>query len=730
MQFCLIAIATVLLITAAHAGSDKTPNQVSSKKISTRIVGGEEAGAWPWMTALIDNSYNSLYDGHSCGGSLIHPNWVVTAAHCVYDGWSEQIMDPGDIDVVVGIHNLEEDTGERIGVKQIILHPQYDYYKDQRDIALLELKQASSVRTIPLIGRNTAVTGKEAVTIGWGATNPNGWNYPSELRQVTVPIVSNETCQEAYINETITDDMICAGYEEGKKDSCSGDSGGPLIVQDGDIWKLAGIVSWGEGCALAGYYGVYANVQELSAFIAEHVPFFTLSLPENVTEGDGMLRGKGIVSLPEAPENDLQVHLSSDNSSEITVSDTATILAGQTSATFDITISDDSLLNGSREITVTATADQITTAGTISINDNETAVLHLSIPENATEGDGLLPGRGTVSMNKTPEVDIIVSLNSDDTSEVSVPGKVIIPAGQLSAVFDMEIIYDGKTDDTQTVNISASVEGWTSGSDTIAVAHYDMDFFTEAFEGKSDLANQTLIFIPDSSGSFYQMCLEKVSQKAFPTNPAGGTVLSLKDDDYKKISLTGETRVSFYGVSYSSFYVGSDGDISFVSGDNTMDRTLGFHFQEPRISALLDDLNPEKAGEITWKQAKDKVVISYQNIPEFGENSDGGENSFQIEMFVNGMIRITYLDISAEGAIAGLSEGGGIPDGFVESNLNAYELCGDSGTSDLKNVVLILEVLAGLPSDVQSYSGPMDGDGKLGMEEAIFVLRGMGSSVK
>ncbi|QTA88531.1 serine protease [Desulfonema magnum] len=693
----ILLIGMILFTASAYAELSQSSDPSAATKKSVRIVGGHDAepGDWPWMTALIEGDESSNYDGHFCGGSLIHPRWVVTAAHCVRDEWLGIDIAPEDIDVVLGVHDLKNDTGQRIKVRRIISHPSYDDELCDSDIALLELEEEASQEVLPLVPKDSVIEGKEAVAMGWGDTDVNSFKSPETLQQVSLPIISNEICSQAYAADDITDNMVCAGYAEGGKDSCFGDSGGPLIVRDGNTWSLAGIVSWGEGCAEPGYYGVYTRVSQFLDFIHEYVSTLTLSLPDNATEGDGVLKEQGIVSIQEGAESDLLVNLNSDKPLETIIPDTVIIPAGRTSAAFDITVPDNTFLDGSRSVIITASASQYGSAtNIINLNDNEKASLTLSVPETASESDGVLSDQGTVTVSIAVDQDVSVMLNSDDTTEVTVPANVIIPAGQTTATFDITVIYDGEADDTQTVMITASVTGWDSGTGHMKVTHYDFDFFTEAFEN-NDLAYQRITFTPDGSENFYEACHEAAA--AFPTDPGDGTTLSLPDDAYESVLLSGGKQVSLYGVSYSSFYVGSDGDISFKSGINEQDRSLAFHFKEPRISALLDDLDPEGTTSITWKQMADKAVVTYLDIPEFTDSDSRtpaghaqnnllarqnvlksprtNSNSFQIEMFFNGVIRITYLNISARDGIAGLSRGDGVPENFTESDLNAYRPC-------------------------------------------------------
>lgn len=246
-----------------------------SLHITPKIVGGATAspGAWPWMAAIIRADSTDYYFGQFCAGALIDKSWVLTAAHCVYDDQLESWNDPGEIDVVMGLHNLKTDTGDRISIKRIVGHPDYNPVTFDSDLALLELERASSAQPIPLmVDTANDLTGKIATLIGWGDTNPSASSsYPEELQQVSVPVVANATCETAYPG-MITENMLCAGNPGGGKDSCGGDSGGPIVVQIDEQWQHAGIVSWGEGCALPSYYGVNTRTSQFIDFISLYVP--------------------------------------------------------------------------------------------------------------------------------------------------------------------------------------------------------------------------------------------------------------------------------------------------------------------------------------------------------------------------------------------------------------------------------------------------------------------------
>lgn len=248
----------------------------------SRIVGGTDAkpGSWP-SQVFLKNKNENHYDGLFCGGSLIKPDWIITAAHCVDDENTDSF------DVVTDVYNLKTDAGQQLAVKRIITHPDYDFISQDFDIALVQLQQpVTPAVTLPLISGNPNLTGATATVIGWGnmSDDPQYNFYPFKLQEVQVPIISNRECREVAEQQgdspkTITGNMLCAGYLSGGKDSCQGDSGGPLMVQRSGAWVLAGIVSWGKGCALPLTYGVYSRVSNFLDFIAEQtsVDYFALA---------------------------------------------------------------------------------------------------------------------------------------------------------------------------------------------------------------------------------------------------------------------------------------------------------------------------------------------------------------------------------------------------------------------------------------------------------------------
>ncbi len=257
----VLAAALTMPGVPARAGDVATP----------QIVGGSKAapGEFPWQVALLDGSVNNTFDAQFCGGALVHERWVVTAAHCVFDG---RVEPPSAVDILVGTTSLKS-GGVRIDVDTIVVHPRYNERTSENDIALLRLAEPVDVETLPpvTLGEETALTaaGTLATAIGWGDTLVKGERFPVDLRKVDVPIVTNRVCNgpRSYAGEVKTK-MLCAGFAAGGKDSCQGDSGGPLVVPDGDGgFALAGVTSWGARCAAPNKYGVYTRVARFATWI-------------------------------------------------------------------------------------------------------------------------------------------------------------------------------------------------------------------------------------------------------------------------------------------------------------------------------------------------------------------------------------------------------------------------------------------------------------------------------
>jgi len=249
--------------------------------IQPRIVGGDQSdpGEWEWMVALSFAPYPSALDA-KCGATLVSPDWVLTAAHCLHDSL-DNVISPAAISAYVGAYDLATSTGESRSISAIYVHPSYDPNTSDNDIALLRL--SAPVTTIqPLILIDASVQAQletrvddgleDVFAIGWGGveaiSSPLDYqSYPIVLRDVALPYVSNTVCNSSNLAGQVTNNMMCAGEPEGGIDSCQGDSGGPLVFQSGGIWYQAGVVSWGLGCAQANSYGVYTRVNNYTEWL-------------------------------------------------------------------------------------------------------------------------------------------------------------------------------------------------------------------------------------------------------------------------------------------------------------------------------------------------------------------------------------------------------------------------------------------------------------------------------
>uniref|UniRef100_F7A018 Transmembrane protease serine n=1 Tax=Monodelphis domestica TaxID=13616 RepID=F7A018_MONDO len=220
-----------------------------------KIAGGLDSveGEWPWQVSLQQNNI------HRCGATLINNNWLVTAAHCFVNA-----KNPQEWSATFGL--LLSDPKLKRNVKNIIIHEKYHYPAHDHDIALINLSKpvlyTSTIRKICLPEASyNFPPNSDVIVTGWGSLKTDG-SSPNVLQKAIIKIIDNGTCnkKEAY-DGAITNEMLCAGFMKGKIDACQGDSGGPLVSSDSrGIWFLAGIVSWGDECALPNKPGVYTRV--------------------------------------------------------------------------------------------------------------------------------------------------------------------------------------------------------------------------------------------------------------------------------------------------------------------------------------------------------------------------------------------------------------------------------------------------------------------------------------
>ncbi|XP_035730813.1 proclotting enzyme-like [Vespa mandarinia] len=235
-----------------------------------RIVGGQNAdpGEWPWISALFNAGRQF------CGGSLIDDKHVLTAAHCVVNMNS---WDVARLTVRLGDYNIKTNSEIRHverRVKRVVRHRGFNSRTLYNDVAILTLSEpvefTEQIRPICLPSGSKLYVGMTATVIGWGSLRESG-PQPAILQEVSIPVWSNSECKFKYGSAApggIVDSFLCAG--RAAMDSCSGDSGGPLMVNDGR-WTQVGIVSWGIGCGKGQYPGVYTRVTHFLPWIYKNL---------------------------------------------------------------------------------------------------------------------------------------------------------------------------------------------------------------------------------------------------------------------------------------------------------------------------------------------------------------------------------------------------------------------------------------------------------------------------
>lgn len=256
----------LLIMQGTEKGEHLYPFFTGVRAPYSKITGGTTAliSDFPWQVYYIAGNYR-------CGGSIISPRWILTAAHCTKNGTGGAIA-VTDMAVRVGLNSPSNSLdGKTYTLSEVIVHEGFDSQTLLNDIALLHLKDSinyPNATPIKLVTTDDAAQGATDPGVlswvtGWGYTHVSPNVIPSSLQKVQLPIVTNEQASAVWTSIPATDMM--AGFLNGNKDACNGDSGGPLVVPVLNEYRLAGIVSWGS--STCNTYGAYTRVSALESWI-------------------------------------------------------------------------------------------------------------------------------------------------------------------------------------------------------------------------------------------------------------------------------------------------------------------------------------------------------------------------------------------------------------------------------------------------------------------------------
>lgn len=355
-------------------------------------------------------------------------------------------------------------------------------------------------------------------------------------------------------------------------------------------------------------------------------------------------------------------------------------------------------------ITLTETAaESATFLGALTIADNGTGDLLISAGDTITatyedtdDGSGSpATATDTASVDCTPPLIAGVAVSDIEPRSAVVtfmtdePAAAIVRWGTSCGSWDNEVMTSALTtdhsieltglmDDTAYFFEIEAVDGAgnfdfddNSGACYTFSTPQIPDFFTEQFSSGGDLDGKRIEFTPSGTIDFYAPCVEEVL--ALPVPVTGATNLGLGDDTAQLVTLTGGETVSLYGVTYSSFHVGPNGYLTFTAADSDWTESFADHFDLPRISLAFDDLAPNQGGAVLFEQLADRAVVTFDAVRERGASTTV---TGQIELFFDGRIAITWLDVQVSDFIAGLSDGTGVDPDFFVSDLSSYASCG------------------------------------------------------
>jgi VCBS repeat-containing protein len=450
----------------------------------------------------------------------------------------------------------------------------------------------------------------------------------------------------------------------------------PLTAPDNDVLDgtravtiTADVVGW-------------APANRAVAIIDNDIPVLALVLPAQVSEGAGTV--SGTITLSGTVATPLTVTLTSDNTSAATVASSIVVPANARTASFTVRITNNDIVDGVKTATITATANGFPPASkSIAVlNDDADHYGIATIPSPQFAGAPFTILVTAFDENHQPMSNFTKSLNV--TASAGGSALTVTPAaigGFRNGVFTGSVAIKPPAKDV--VITVRDDTGRTATSNAINLVGGVPDYFTEVFVTDNDVAHQSFLFVP--TGTLDGYVVRRQPATAFFTDPTGGTPLFLGDDTFAEVKPENGKTLLLYDVRYPSLFVGSNGYVTFGAGDTEYNESFATHFAARRIAALMDDLNPLEGGQISVKHLQDRIAVTWLGVPEFGAKTP---NNFQIEVFFDGRIRITLLDIAAVDGAIGLSRGGGVPPNFIESDFIKYPTQCPPTLSELNDVVI------------------------------------------
>ncbi|HIB01484.1 MAG TPA: hypothetical protein EYO31_06320, partial [Phycisphaerales bacterium] len=363
--------------------------------------------------------------------------------------------------------------------------------------------------------------------------------------------------------------------------------------------------------------------------------------------------------------------------------------------------------------------------GGVNVEITDTAIVDCTSPIVASVNiSNILTFEATVTVVTNEPTSVRVNYGQNC---MNLPDEAISSA--LATTHD--IVLSGLTDNTpyrfsvDVFDAAGNMASDNNGGSCYTFTTADMpDFFTEQFTTGLDLDGLSIAYTPYANVDGYRACAEPIT--ALPTDPATGTTVSLSDDSYSTQSLS--QPILLYGQQYNTIYIGSNGQITMGSGSSDYTESLSEHFSQVSISMLWDDLNPANGGTVRFAELVNRVVVTFDGIPEY---SNSGSNTFQCELYFDGVVTLSWLGVTTTDAIVGLSGGGGQPTGFVMSDLSIANSCGDPAIPGDVNgdmVVNVTDLLAVMDAwgPCIACSADLNGDGIVDVIDLLEVVGNWG----